>query len=642
MERKPHAAWLAVAESPDLAWRLAACRAPHAFPTEMAQGGLLKVLQREGRVAVQARGGINEYLQPERKAELTLAVQAYLRSTTDPWYGASPKTQVNYGGKGAGQQLWFTDGGSWRVTQPNRLMMQLCAELPLEQLSTQLVTNQLTDDASASRSDSSPGRTSNEGEPTKRQRVANEDDDDELFWPLVDVWLSPRDMDLLPSLSLDHGAHDSTPAIHQLAPAVPVAETGLHAVDVEESGATHDRIVQQPVFELVANSSADLHEVATEGCAFVPSSSGTEDQVSEEGMSPALSCDRGANDLPPPPLQLALPMAEVQLPPVSVEESGATHDRIVQQPILELDTVSKTDSHENATENPLFLPSASATDDVLSEEGTPPARLANGLRAEQQTQPPEADGYRAVAEHTRLHADAAVCLAKEEQLAPAPVSTRWAENPRRLQLRAIRSLLTKVFSRIRNDKTKHHRPPDQTSDSISCSSFPGNAMDGTSSSIQRRQSREMAAAIASENDISFDPDCRSRDARSQGWVRVPVRGGDSLQKFAVAYGLEVSEIKSANNILHSELEPWRDAVWLPPGRRAANQAKDCQPAENETCREGTTSSVQHQHANASTGRTATAIATESDRSSDPHFRSLVAESQGWGRVPVSRGWKRWY
>ena len=54
MERKPHAAWLAVAESPDLAWRLAACRAPHALPVEMAQGGLLKVLQREGRVAVQA------------------------------------------------------------------------------------------------------------------------------------------------------------------------------------------------------------------------------------------------------------------------------------------------------------------------------------------------------------------------------------------------------------------------------------------------------------------------------------------------------------------------------------------------------------------------------------------------------------
>lgn len=629
MERKPHAAWLAVAESPDLAWRLAACRAPHALPVEMAQGGLLKVLQREGRVAVQARGGINEYLGAERKAELASAVQAYLRSTADPWYGVSPKTQINYGGKGAGQQLWFTDGGSWRVTQPNRLMLRLCAELPSEPLWTQRATSQRTDDTSTRRSCSSAGRGSSEKEPTKRQRVANEGDDDELFWPQVDVPLSPRDIDLLPSPSFDHGAHDSTPPpILQLAPGVPAAEMSLCAVDVEE---------------LATNSTADLHDLTTEYSALLPSSSGTDDKVSEEGTPPGLSSDCGANDLPPPPLQVALPDAEVQSSPASVVESGATHDRILQQPMLELDTVSKTDLHEVATENPLFLASSSGTDDALSEEATPPARETDGLQIERQTQPPEADASRAVAEQKRTRADAATRLTKAEQQTPTTDSTQWAGNPRRLQLRAIRSLLTKVVSRIRNDKTKAHRPPDQASHDRSVASLPGITTGRTSSSsFQDRQSRELAAGIVSENDRPFDPDCRSRVARSQAWVRVPVKRGDSLQKFAVAYGLEVSEIKSANNILHAELEPWRDEVWLPSGAKAPDQASDCKPADNATRRGGTSSSFQHQHAKASAGQMARVIATESDRSRDPDFRSSAAESAGWVRVPVRRGWKRWY
>ena len=293
-----HAAWLALAESPELAWRLAACRTADArCPAELAQGGLLRLLQSDGRVAVTARGGINEYLGPERKAELAAAVQAHLCSVTDPWYATRPRTQLNYGGKGCGQQLWFTDDGSWRVTQPNRLMIKFHEELPME-LPAELepASDRPASDSSSADSDSdtpervrvesssSSGADAESGSeaPGKRQRLLSSDgdrDDDglSLLLPLEGPVL--QDIHLLPVL----GSHDANAQDLLLSPPplelalddapAPAAEqeqeqeqqqeeedAELPPVEAEEEeGATHDRIIQGFTLELdmVANRQTD-------------------------------------------------------------------------------------------------------------------------------------------------------------------------------------------------------------------------------------------------------------------------------------------------------------------------------------------------------------------------------------------------
>jgi hypothetical protein len=53
-------------------------------------------------------------------------------------------------------------------------------------------------------------------------------------------------------------------------------------------------------------------------------------------------------------------------------------------------------------------------------------------------------------------------------------------------------------------------------------------------------------------------------ARGPDWVRVQLRMGDTLTKLALQYNLDAATIKSANGIVGSEIEAWRDELWLPP------------------------------------------------------------------------------
>ena len=134
-QAQPHPAWLALAApaATKLAWRLAACQNTLAqCPRELARGGLLQIMQRNGlQVPPNTKGAVNAYVTGNLKDELAAAVQAHLSMVTDPFYGMSPQANVNYGGKGAGQQLWWAgDAKGWRVTQPNRHLMNKTAAPP--------------------------------------------------------------------------------------------------------------------------------------------------------------------------------------------------------------------------------------------------------------------------------------------------------------------------------------------------------------------------------------------------------------------------------------------------------------------------------------------------------------------------------
>ena len=133
-EMHPGWAQLAQPENDTLAWRRAACRDPAACaPSEVERGGLLKLLQSEDapcRLAVPpgTRGALNAYI--NSTTELAAAVQAQLRVTTDHFYAAEPQLNVNYGGRGASQQLWWCGAKGWKVTQPNRHMLKFMASNP--------------------------------------------------------------------------------------------------------------------------------------------------------------------------------------------------------------------------------------------------------------------------------------------------------------------------------------------------------------------------------------------------------------------------------------------------------------------------------------------------------------------------------
>ena len=122
---------LAAPQYEDLAWRRAACRNAEAVAdAERGPGGLLRLLQAAGLpVPPGTKGAINAYL--DAKPAVSAAVGRFLTATDDPFYAASPKRNVNYGGKGAGQQLWWCgEDKGWRVTQPNRHMLRWNADGP--------------------------------------------------------------------------------------------------------------------------------------------------------------------------------------------------------------------------------------------------------------------------------------------------------------------------------------------------------------------------------------------------------------------------------------------------------------------------------------------------------------------------------
>ena len=125
---KPHPAWaqLVEVENTNLAWRRAACQDNNANAiSELARGGVLQILQRGGlAIPPKTKGAVNAYVTAKLTDELGRAVQAYLVTSNDAFYSVCPKENVNYGGKGAGQQLWWSNKAKgWRVTQPNRHMM---------------------------------------------------------------------------------------------------------------------------------------------------------------------------------------------------------------------------------------------------------------------------------------------------------------------------------------------------------------------------------------------------------------------------------------------------------------------------------------------------------------------------------------
>ena len=79
------------------------------------------------------------------------------------------------------------------------------------------------------------------------------------------------------------------------------------------------------------------------------------------------------------------------------------------------------------------------------------------------------------------------------------------------------------------------------------------------------------------------PDGESEAARDlakekQGWKKVPIRRGDSLQKLSLKYDRTVAAIKAANNIVGNEVEAWRDDLWLPPAAVEGQKLK--RPIDN--------------------------------------------------------------
>jgi hypothetical protein len=116
-------AWATLADpaNESLSWRRAACNEPEGCaPSELAAGGLLKLLQSEQSLTVPkgTRGGVSAYA--NSTGELSAAVREHLRATRDPYYAEPPLRTQNYGGRGSSQQLWWcgADKG-WRVTEPN-------------------------------------------------------------------------------------------------------------------------------------------------------------------------------------------------------------------------------------------------------------------------------------------------------------------------------------------------------------------------------------------------------------------------------------------------------------------------------------------------------------------------------------------
>lgn len=126
LQARLHPAWMQLTqfENAKLAWRRAACQATNACAvSELAHGGMLQILQRAGlKVPPRTKGAVNAYVTANLTDELGRAVQVYLTTATDTFYAVCPKENINYGGKGAGQQLWWSiKADGWRVTQPNRL-----------------------------------------------------------------------------------------------------------------------------------------------------------------------------------------------------------------------------------------------------------------------------------------------------------------------------------------------------------------------------------------------------------------------------------------------------------------------------------------------------------------------------------------
>ena len=117
-----HPAWAQLDEK--LAWRRSACRIAEACSAdEAAKGSVLKHIQstRFCSLLPRAKGSLNSYL--DALPELSAAVRAYMQADGG-FYAQAPSENINYGGRGAGQQLWWKSSAQeWRVSQPDRLKL---------------------------------------------------------------------------------------------------------------------------------------------------------------------------------------------------------------------------------------------------------------------------------------------------------------------------------------------------------------------------------------------------------------------------------------------------------------------------------------------------------------------------------------
>ncbi len=199
---KRHPAWtqLTGIGNTNLAWRRAACQDSNACAiSELAGGGVLQILQRAGlAVPPNTKGAVNAYVTFKLTEELGRAVQAYLATTKDPFYSACPKENMNYGGKGAGQQLWWSKAKGWRVTQPNRhIMAQMSgAPVPVPRRNAQKTRS----------------RAGGQGRPkTKRQRLPDikREEQSNAIDPIsdADIYLLPIYEDELAKFSGKHTPH---------------------------------------------------------------------------------------------------------------------------------------------------------------------------------------------------------------------------------------------------------------------------------------------------------------------------------------------------------------------------------------------------------------------------------------------------
>ena len=117
-----HRAWAQLDEK--LVWRRSACRIAEACSAaEAAKGSVLKHIQstRFCSLLPRPKGSLNSYL--DALPGLSAAVRAYMQADGG-FYAQAPSENINYGGRGAGQQLWWCgDDKGWRVSQPDRLKL---------------------------------------------------------------------------------------------------------------------------------------------------------------------------------------------------------------------------------------------------------------------------------------------------------------------------------------------------------------------------------------------------------------------------------------------------------------------------------------------------------------------------------------
>jgi hypothetical protein len=305
-----HPAWaqLALPESDSLAWRRAACRDRAATgTTEQERGGILRLLQavdspHQLAVPQGTRGALNAYI--HSTSELSAAVRAHLRTTRDPFYSRAPEINVNYGGKGASQQLWWCGQAGWKVTQPNR---QLLKFLRTEER------------------DAQSGQQA--GGAGKRRRLVDDDaipDEDIALLPPVEV---PARAALSEEEALAMFAELQRKGweTEQGYAAVTPASSELHRNGGIRNSSPVDSLTggSDTETETETGWSSEAMTDSSDSCILVPAIELAEDD--DDGLPPAIKIDEA--DCLPPTIRHPLSELDSSNEVFLALESGATHER---------------------------------------------------------------------------------------------------------------------------------------------------------------------------------------------------------------------------------------------------------------------------------------------------------------------------